>query len=110
MRIVQYAETNGERRVGLVAEDGDHAFPLAGARSVYELAVEAAERGGHLADLVRARATDLRVDYAALLRDGRVLAPLDHPEPSRLLVTGKHWPQLFEVQIGGCRPPPPVGP
>jgi hypothetical protein len=88
MRIVQYAETNGERRVGLVAEDGDHAFPLAGARSVYELAVEAAERGGHLADLVRARATDLRVDYAALLRDGRVLAPLDHPEPSRLLVTG----------------------
>lgn len=22
---------------------------------------------------------------------------------SRLLVTGKYWPQLFEVQIGGCR-------
>lgn len=31
-------------------------------------------------------------------------------DKARLLVTGKHWPQLFEVQIGGCRPPLPAGP
>ncbi|MGH8515963.1 MAG: glutaminyl-peptide cyclotransferase [Panacagrimonas sp.] len=24
----------------------------------------------------------------------------------RLLVTGKNWPQLFEVEVGGCRAPP----
>lgn len=26
----------------------------------------------------------------------------------RLLVTGKYWPQLFEVEIGGCRDAPPA--
>jgi len=28
------------------------------------------------------------VDYVALLREGRVLAPLDHPEPTRFWITG----------------------
>lgn len=27
---------------------------------------------------------------------------------SRLLVTGKYWPQLFEVEIGACRTAPPT--
>lgn len=88
MRLIQYREATGERRVGLVTDDGDHVRPLRGVTSVYELAMEAAGKGGHLADLVRARVGDERVCYETLLREGRVLAPLDHPEPARFLVTG----------------------
>ncbi|MEX0696098.1 MAG: AraD1 family protein [Dongiaceae bacterium] len=88
MRLIQYRGPTGERKVGLVTDDGDHVRPLKGVSTVYELAMEAADKGAHLADLVRARIADERVDYAALLRDDRVLAPLDHPEPARFLVTG----------------------
>ncbi len=88
MRLIQYRGPTGERKVGLVTDDGDHVRPLEGVSTVYEMAMEAANKNAHLADLVRARIADERVDYAALLRDDRVLAPLDHPEPARFLVTG----------------------
>ena len=88
MRLIQYRDGEGNRRVGAVTADGDHVNPLAGVATVYELAVAAADSGGGLADLVRARAGAERVDYPALLRQGQVLAPLDHPEPARFWVTG----------------------
>lgn len=88
MRLIQYRDDDGGRRVGLVTEDGDHVHPVGGAGAVYDLAVEAAAGGGGLADLVRARAGAERIDYVALLRQGRVLAPVDHPEPARFWVTG----------------------
>lgn len=87
MRIVQYRDREEGRRVGLVA-DGRKLHPLKNAASVYELARQAAETGRALEAVVAERAEERGVDYAALLREGRVLAPLDHPEPARLLVTG----------------------
>lgn len=88
MRLIQYCEAEGVRRVGLVTEDGDHVRPLRDTMTVYELANDAVTQGAALADLVQQRVGDERVDYAGLLRDGLVLAPLDHPEPARFLVTG----------------------
>ena len=88
MRLVQYREADGARKVGLVTEDGDHLRPIRGAATVYELAGAAAERGGGLAKLAEERAGPERIDYPALLKEGRVLAPLDHPEPARFWVTG----------------------
>ena len=88
MRLIQYREAAGARRVGLVTEDGDHVRPLRDTTTVYELAGAAVDQGDALADLVQRRASDERVDYAGLLRDRLVLAPLDHPEPARFLVTG----------------------
>lgn len=88
MRIVQYQLPNQERHVGLVSDDGQALHPLAGAASVYDLAVQAADRQRPLADIVAGLADDQRIDYVRLLREGRVLAPLDHPEPARFLVTG----------------------
>ena len=88
MRLIQYREADGSRKVGLVSEDGDHVCPLRGAGSVHELAQTAAERGGGLADLAEGQASAERVDYLGLLREGRVLAPVDHPEPARFWVTG----------------------
>jgi hypothetical protein len=88
MRLVQYTDAGGNRMVGLVAEDGNHLHPLAGMSSVLELANRAIATATPLAEVARAAATDELVDYEALLRAGRVLPPLDHPEPARLLVTG----------------------
>src|SRR5215813_7142792 len=88
MRLVQYSDASGGRHVGLVTEDGNHLHPLQGVATVYELAVAAAGQGGGLAKLAGERAGPERVDYTALLGEGRVLAPLDHPEPARFWITG----------------------
>jgi len=88
MRIVQFRDAENARRVGLVDEDGPTIRPLGGVSTVHALALEAAATRRPLAELIARRAGKERVDYAALLRAGRVLAPLDHPEPARFLITG----------------------
>src|SRR4051812_32047115 len=88
MRLVQYRDADGSRKVGLVTEDGDHLRPLQGVATIYELAQEAAKQGGRLAELAEARVGAERVDYLALLKENRVLAPVDHAEPARFWVTG----------------------
>ncbi len=113
MRLIQYREAGGARKVGLVTEDGDHVRPVQGAATVYELAEAAAASGGGLAGLVERRAGRERVDYRALLREGRVLAPVDHPEPARFWVTGTGLThigsaaarnKMHEVTHGGAAP------
>ena len=88
MRLIQYREKNGRRRVGLVTKDGTHAHPLKGVSSVYELARIAVDKGKSLEKLVEQKAKKEKVDYLALIKAGQVLSPIDHPEPARLLVTG----------------------
>lgn len=88
MRLVQFKTADGARGVGLVSDDGDHLHPLKDTASVLELASAAIARGKPMAELVRARVGAERIDYVGLLAEGRVLAPVDHPEPARFLVTG----------------------
>lgn len=88
MRIVQFRDSDNERRVGLVGDGGLTLHPVREVSQVYDLAVQAADTGKSLSDIVAALADDKTVDYAALLREGRVFAPLNHPEPARFLVTG----------------------
>ncbi|MGH6631689.1 MAG: AraD1 family protein, partial [Burkholderiales bacterium] len=88
MRIIQYRDDRGRRHVGMVEADGEHAVTLKGIATVYELANTALARRVRLVRLARELATGRRVDYAGLLEAGQVLAPLDHPEPARFLITG----------------------
>lgn len=88
MRLVQYMMVDGSRRVGRVSDDGNYLHPLENTGSVLELAEAAIAEGASIASLVERRTGTASVDYDALLRDGRVLAPVDHPEPARFLVTG----------------------
>lgn len=88
MRIVQFQNSEQGRCVGLVSDDGRSLHPLKGASSVYDLAVQAADTHEPLADIVANLADDKAIDYIGQLREGHVLAPLDHPEPARFLVTG----------------------
>ena len=86
MRLAQLEDRAGHRQV--VAIEGAEARLVTGAGSVYELAMEAAASGESLADTVRrhglGKATDLAEAYAA----GRLLAPVDHPDPAHCYVTG----------------------
>ncbi len=69
-------------------EAGSSVVGLVGIESVYALASQAIAGGQTLAELVQAQARDEPVDYDAIIAEGRLLAPLDHPEPSRFWVTG----------------------
>ncbi|MBZ9797360.1 AraD1 family protein [Mesorhizobium sp. ES1-4] len=88
MRLVQYTTLDSGRLVGRVSDDGNRLHPLDETSSVLELAQAAIAQGASIASLVEKRTGTASVDYDELLRDGRVLAPVDHPEPARFLVTG----------------------
>lgn len=87
MRLIQYFK-DGQRHVGWVQPDGDHAREVGQVSSVFELANLAISRKKQIADLVKEMATDKIVDYADLLAKGQVLAPVEHPEPARYFITG----------------------
>ena len=88
MRLVQFIDANGRRRVGRVSQDGDMLHVLGDTDSVRELALEANRSGTTLAALVDERASDEIVDYVAVIDEGRLLSPLDHPDPAHCFVTG----------------------
>ena len=85
-RLVQLADKGGERRVGLV--EGARARILDAPDTVYELALEAIAAARGLAEASAARAGSETVDLDAVEAAGRLLAPLDHPDPAHMLVSG----------------------
>lgn len=91
MRIIQFRGKAGSktagRGVGVVAGDGTVAR-VNGPESVYDLAVQAIAKGQSLAKTIEAAGLGDAVDYEALIAEGRLLPPLDHPEQSRFWVTG----------------------
>ena len=87
MRLVQYRDA-GSRHVGVVTPDGNHLRALAGVASVYDLVQMALGRNLPLQAVADDLITDHELDYLRLLEEGQVLAPLDHPEPARLIVSG----------------------
>jgi len=88
MHLVQYRETSGARRVGVVAPGGAAIVPLVGFASTYDLATAAIAKGETLEAFCAGLSRDAAVDYDDILASGRILPPLDHPEPARFLVTG----------------------
>jgi hypothetical protein len=86
MRLIQFTR-NGRRGVARI--DGERAVAVPGAESVIGLAQAAlAGAAGSLAQEIAGRGDGERLDYAALLASGNVLAPVDHPDPAHCLVTG----------------------
>jgi hypothetical protein len=87
LRLVQYTDTGGARRVARVAEP-DTLEVITGAESVYELADRAIGAGRSLATEIDAAGLDGTVDYERVAAEGRLLSPINHPDPAHLLVTG----------------------
>ena len=84
------------RFVGAVAGDG-RLRRLRGVESVFALAREAADGGAALADVV-ARAAGEAIEEEPLFAQGKVLSPVDHPEPARMMVSGTGLTHLGSAQ------------
>ena len=90
MRLVQFKMPDGSRQVGRVSEDGNHLHPLEGDRHRAG-AGRSGDRARRASIADAGRRADRRRDGSTMTSccsEGRVLAPLDHPEPARFLVTG----------------------
>jgi hypothetical protein len=98
MRLVQFVSATGRCRVGRVSANGRMVEALRGFASAYELARSAARRGARLEALLGDAAVDEQVELAELLADGRLLAPVDHPDPAHCLITGTGLTHLGSAQ------------
>jgi hypothetical protein len=86
MRLMQIKRRRGGRQV--VATEGGDAWFVKGAKSVYELANAAIGKRIPLATAVERAGRGGKADPLGLLAAGEVLAPIDHPDPAHLVVTG----------------------
>jgi len=87
MRLIQFETAQRERRVGVVGEAGT-VTALQGVSTMRELALAAIAAGRSLAAQADALGAGQMFDYAQLLGELRVLAPLDHDDPAHVLVSG----------------------
>lgn len=87
MLLIQYTTAAGARRVGILNDDT--VTPIQGFASTLELARAAIARGHGLAALADAAAAVGEAEsFDAIAIEGRLLAPLDHPDAAHCYVTG----------------------
>ena len=86
MHLSQIRLTDGTRAV--VMRDGKGAHVVRDTVSTYDLALAAIAAGRTLSEEIEARGLGEPVDLAAALSEGRMLLPLDHPDPAHMHLTG----------------------
>ena len=86
MNIVQIIDGKGKRRVGLVA--ADRIVLLKKVATTLDLARMALKEGAKLSATASSLAGSATEDYAVALKEGRVLSPVDHPDPAHCIITG----------------------
>jgi len=86
-RIVQLLAPDGSRRVAAIDPDGVARY-IEGVAGTYELALAAIDQNITLAGAVTERLTREIVDLNLADFEGRLLAPIDHPDPAHLHLTG----------------------
>lgn len=86
MHLIQFYDDKGNRAVGVTRDGATHT--VNGVSTVYELVQKALEGINGLGATVEAQGLGAAVDKVALAREGRLLAPIDHPDPAHLHVTG----------------------
>jgi len=86
-RIVQLLAPDGSRRVAAIDPDGVARY-IEGVAGTYELALAAIDQNTTLAGAVVERLTREIVDLNLADVEGRLLAPIDHPDPAHLHLTG----------------------
>ncbi|BCG97668.1 fumarylacetoacetate (FAA) hydrolase [Mesorhizobium sp. 131-2-1] len=82
-QILDDAET-----IRVVARNGGKTRIINGARSVYSLAMEAARTGTGLVALIERKGFGETVDLDAVYKKGRLVSPINHPDPAHLHLTG----------------------
>ena len=87
LRLVQFLSAGGDRCVAAVSEGGE-AWRIKGWTTVLALAQSAVAAKSTLKDLIDAADRAETVDLGAALQEGRLLAPVDHPDSARVFLTG----------------------
>lgn len=88
MRLVQFTDTTGARRIGVPSDDGLQLQVVQQFTRVYDLARTAHRQGVGLAMLVADNLGSEWVDYGKVIAEKRILAPLDHPDPAHFIISG----------------------
>ena len=86
MNLIQYRTESGARAVAAI-ENGQ-GFELNGVTTTYELAQAAIADGVGLAEMAQRKGLGRAINRDAILAEGRMLPPVDHPDPAHLFVTG----------------------
>lgn len=86
MRLIQFETDARARAVGIVA--ADQIEELNTLSTMRELALDAIRCGKTIANRVKELGTGKTHPYSVLLAEGRVLPPLDHPDPAHCIVAG----------------------
>ena len=87
LRLIQMLGTDGARTV-VASHGGKHGRTVVGATTVYALANAAIASHSTLAAVADAAGYGDSIDLDDALRCGRMLAPVDHPDSARTLLTG----------------------
>ena len=88
LRLVQFVDESGKRRVGVPSSDGKALQVLRNVSSVRELALKAMKGGKRLKTAAEAALSKMTCDYDAVIAERRLLPPVDHPDPAHCLVSG----------------------
>lgn len=86
MRLIQFKTESGGRAVARI-ENG-RAVTVSGLSTTIELANKAIAANRTLEQVVASQGAGAELNYAVLLAEKRVLAPVDHPDPAHCYVTG----------------------
>lgn len=86
MRMLQFLD-GGHTRAARVDADGA-VLPLQRVESTWQLARRALAEGRTLEAVVNDETLESPISYEGLLREGRLLPPLTHPDPAHCLVSG----------------------
>ncbi|HUQ36571.1 MAG TPA: AraD1 family protein [Aestuariivirga sp.] len=86
MNIVQILDSKGKRRVGLVS--AEKIILLKKVSRTTELATLALKDGVKLSKAASSLATAATENYAAALKENRLLPPVDHEDPAHCMIAG----------------------
>jgi hypothetical protein len=87
LRFVQLKEQGGTRILTAI-NDAGVARRVEVADTLLDLAQAALKVGATLTETAQSRPWGEEIDVAAALSENRVLAPIDHPDPAHLILTG----------------------
>ena len=87
LRLIQMLDADGVRAVA-ASSDGTKGRRIKGTASVYALAQAAIAGGRSLSQIVAAAGYAEEIDLEEALAEGRVLAPIDHPDSAHVYLTG----------------------
>lgn len=86
MNLVQFITDKGKHAVAVVSPEGLHA--VKGVRSTTALAGRAQAEGKKLGAIARSLASSKAENYAAALKEKRILPPVTHDDPAHCIITG----------------------